>query len=199
MTHPTTRSLRHQRPKLNHQRERNIVDNKGFPTQPDISDAIHQLITQTPGKYDAMAKQLCPLSGTENALRNRVRQLAGQVVPLGMAVEMESISGRSDITEAMCKRAGGVFVKLPEVNDIGNDELLIKFNDLLVALGDFGRAHNEFTSDGILDRDETKRLKAKGYKAQSIIAEIVAVTVMLWGDAPVCGTEASGALTKRVE
>ncbi len=199
MTHPTTRSLRHQRPKLNHQRERNIVDNKDFPTQPDISDAIHQLITQTPGKYDAMAKQLCPLSGTENALRNRVRQLAGQVVPLGMAIEMESISGRSDITEAMCKRAGGVFVKLPEVNDIGNDELLIKFNDLLVALGDFGRAHNEFTSDGVLDSDETKRLKAKGYKAQSIIAEIVAVTVMLWGDAPVCGTEASGALTKRVE
>nr|MBX9498730.1 DNA-binding protein [Yersinia enterocolitica] len=87
------------------------MDNKDFPTQPDISDAIHQLITQTPGKYDAMAKQLCPLSGTENALRNRVRQLAGQVVPLGMAVEMESISGRSDITEAMCKRAGGVFVK----------------------------------------------------------------------------------------
>ncbi len=199
MTHPTTKSLRHPQLKLNHQREKNIVDNKDFPTQPDISDAIHQLITQTPGKYDAMAKQLCPLSGTENALRNRVRQLAGQVVPLGMAVEMESISGRSDITEAMCKRAGGVFVKLPEVNDIGNDELLIKFNDLLVALGDFGRAHNEFTSDGILDRDETKRLKAKGYKAQSIIAEIVAVTVMLWGDAPVCGTEASGALTKRVE
>ncbi|ELW7390681.1 DNA-binding protein [Yersinia enterocolitica] len=160
---------------------------------------MHQLITQTPGKYDAMAKQLCPLSGTENALRNRVRQLAGQFVPLGMAVEMESISGRSDITEAMCKRAGGVFVKLPEVNDIGNDELLIKFNDLLVALGDFGRAHNEFTSDGILDRDETKRLKAKGYIAQSIIAEIIAISVMLWGDASVCGTEASGALTKRVE
>ncbi|CQJ61550.1 Uncharacterised protein [Yersinia intermedia] len=199
MTHPTTRSLRHQPPELNHQRERNIVDNKDFPTQPDISDAIHQLITQTPGKYDAMAKQLCPLSGTENALRNRVRQLAGQVVPFGMAVEMESISGRSDITEAMCKRAGGVFVKLPEVNDIGNDELLIKFNDLLVALGDFGRAHNEFTADGVLDRNETKRLKAKGYKAQSIIAEIIAISVMLWGDAPVCGTEASGALTKRVE
>ncbi len=175
------------------------MDNKDFPTQPDISDAIHQLITQTPGKYDAMAKQLCPLSGTENALRNRVRQLAGQFVPLGMAVEMESISGRSDITEAMCKRAGGVFVKLPEVNDIGNDELLIKFNDLLVALGDFGRAHNEFTSDGILDRDETKRMKAKGYIAQSIIAEIIAISVMLWGDASVCGTEASGALTKRVE
>ncbi|HDL7635217.1 TPA: YmfL family putative regulatory protein [Yersinia enterocolitica] len=175
------------------------MDNKDFPTQPDISDAIHQLIIQTPGKYEGMAKTLDPKNGTDNALRNRVRQLAGQVVPLGMAVDMEFFSGRSDITEAMCKRAGGVFVKLPEVNDIGNDELLIKFNDLLVALGDFGRAHNQFTADGVLDSDETKRLKAKGYKAQSIIAEIVAVTVMLWGDAPVCGTEASGALTKRVE
>ncbi|HEC1648494.1 TPA: DNA-binding protein [Yersinia enterocolitica] len=175
------------------------MDNKDFPTQPDISDAIHQLITQTAGKYDAMAKQLCPLTGTENALRNRVRQLAGQVVPFGMAVEMESISGRSDITEAMCKRAGGVFVKLPEVNDIGNEELLIKFNELLVALGEFGRAHNKFTADGVLDREESKRLKAKGYRAQSIIAEIIVVSELLWGDASVCGTEASGALTKRVE
>ena len=120
-------------------------------------------------------------------------------MPLGMAITLEQISGRSDITEAMCKRAGGVFVKLPEVNDIGNEELLIKFNDLLVALGDFGRAHNEFTADGVLDSDETKRLRAKGYKAQSIIAEIVAVSVMLWGDAPECGSGASGALTKRVE
>lgn len=175
------------------------MDNKDFPTQPDISDAIHQLITQTPGKYDAMAKQLCPLSGTENALRNRVRQLAGQVVPFGMAVEMESISGRSDITEAMCKRAGGVFVKLPQVDETGNEELFIKFNELLSALGDFGRAHNQFTADGVLDRDESKRLKAKGYRAQSIIAEIIVVSEMLWGDASVCGTEASGALTKRVE
>lgn len=172
------------------------MDNKDFPTQPDISDAIHQLITQTPGKYEAMAKQLCPLSGTDNALRNRVRQLAGQVVPLGMAIEMESISGRSDITEAMCKRAGGVFVKLPDVREVGNEELLIKFNELLAALGDFGRAHNEFTADGILDRNESKRLKAKGYRAQSIIAEIIVVSELLWGDGPVCGTGPSGALTK---
>lgn len=172
------------------------MDNKDFPTQPDISDAIHQLITQTPGKYYAMAKQLCPLSGTENALRNRVRQLSGQVVPFGMAIEMESISGRSDITEAMCKRAGGVFVKLPEVSETDNEELLIKFNELLSALGDFGRAHNQFTADGILDRDESKRLKAKGYRAQSIIAEILVVTEMLWGDATDSRSVASGALTK---
>ncbi|AYD44779.1 YmfL family putative regulatory protein [Yersinia rochesterensis] len=177
------------------------MDNKDFPTQPDISDAIHQLITKMPGKYEAMAKQLDPVSGTENALRNRVRQLSGQFVPLGMAIEMEAISGRDDITRAMCKRAGGAFVKFPVMDEVGNEELLVMFNDLMGALGDFSRAHNEFTADGILDRDESKRLKAKGYRAQSLIAEIWVVTDMLLGegDAPVCGTEASGALTKRVE
>lgn len=76
------------------------MDNKDFPTQDDISDAIHRLITQFPGKAARWAVA-DPVAGTENALRNRVRQVSGQVVPLGMAVEMESISGRSDITEAM--------------------------------------------------------------------------------------------------
>lgn len=177
------------------------MDNRDFPTQDDISEAIHKLITLTPGKYSAMANQLDPLTGTENALRNRVRQIAGQVVPLGMAAEMESISGRTDITEAMCRRAGGVFVKLPEVGQVDNEELLIKFNELMAALGQFAQAHNEFTSDGVLDKSESKRLKAKGYRVQSLVAEIYAVTVMMFGevDAPDMRSRASVASIKRVE
>lgn len=177
------------------------MDNKDFPTQGDISDAIHKLITQFPGKYSAMAKELDPVAGTENALRNRVRQVSGQVVPLGMAVEMESISGRSDITEAMCKHAGGVFVKLPEIEQADNEELLIKFNELMSALGLFAKAHNEFTADGVLDNDESRKLKAKGYRVQSLVAEIYAVTVMMFGegDAQDMRSRASSASIKRVE
>ncbi|MDR3431075.1 MAG: YmfL family putative regulatory protein [Rouxiella aceris] len=158
------------------------MDNKNFPTQDDISDAIHQLITQTPGKYEAMAKNLDPVAGTENALRNRVRQIAGQVVPLGMAVEMEMYSGRSDITAAMCKRAGGVFVKLPDVQQMGNEELLMKFNELLSALGQFASTHNEITADGVLDKDEKNLMQTKGYRVQALVAEIMVVTEMLFGE-----------------
>ncbi|HHB1424432.1 TPA: YmfL family putative regulatory protein [Serratia odorifera] len=177
------------------------MDNKDFPTQDDISEAIHKLITLFPGKYTAMAKELDPVAGTENALRNRVRQVSGQVVPLGMAAEMESISGRSDITEAMCKRAGGVFVKLPEIEQVDNEELLIKFNELMSALGLFAKAHNEFTADGVLDNHESKKLKAKGYRIQSLVAEIYAVTVMMFGegDAQDMRSRASSASIKRVE
>jgi len=177
------------------------VDNRNFPTQPDISDAIHTLITHNPGKYAAMAKELDPVAGTENALRNRVRQLNGQVVPLGMAVEMEAISGRYEITQAMCRRAGGVFVKLPEIGEIGNEELLTKFNELYTSLGRFSSAFNEFTADGVLDKSESKRLRAKGYTVQSLIAEIWVITEMLLGegDDPDMRSGPSSALTKRVE
>jgi hypothetical protein len=162
--------------------------------------AMHKLITSTPGGYEAMAQQLSH-DGTHNALSNRVRQIGGQMVPFGMAIQLEAFSGRTDITEAMCKRAGGVFVKLPDVDQVGNEELLHKFNDLLAALGDFSRAHNEFTHDGVLDREESKRLRAKGYRAQSLIAEIWVISEMLWGegDAKSMQLLASGAKHSCVE
>lgn len=177
------------------------MDNKDFPTQDDISEAIHKLITLTPGKYGAMAKQLDPVTGTENALRNRVRQIGGQVVPLGMAIEMEAISGRTDITEAMCKRAGLVCFRLPNIEEVDNEDLLLRFNELMSALGGFSKAFNEFTADGVLDKNESKKFKAKGYRVQSLVAEIYAVTEMIFGegDATDMRSVASGASIKRVE
>lgn len=82
-----------------------------------------------------------------------------------------------------------------------NEELLVKFNELLSALGLFAKAHNEFTADGVLDSDESKKLKAKGYRIQSLVAEIYAVTVMMFGegDAQDMRSRASIASIKRVE
>src|SRR5471032_354379 len=161
---------------------------------------MHKLITSFPGGYGAMAQQLAH-DGTHNALCNRVRQVGGQMVPLGMALDMESISGRSDITEAMCRRNGGTFVKFPDIAEMGNEELLIKFNELLAALGQFAKAHNEFTADGVLDRDESKQMRVKGYRVQSLVAEIMVVTELLFGegDAPSVQLRASCASIKRVE
>ncbi|MCU1787491.1 DNA-binding protein [Pectobacterium polaris] len=157
------------------------MDNKNFTAPADITAAMHKLITEFAGGYEAMAQQLSH-DGTYNALSNRVRQVGGQMVPLGMAIQMESISGRTDITQAMCKRAGGVFVALPDIDQVDNEELLVKFNELLASLGIFARAHNEFTADGVLDRDETKRMRAKGYRVQCLVAEIMVVTEMLFGE-----------------
>lgn len=157
------------------------MDNRNFPTPLEITDAIHKLITAFPGKYPAMAKRLDPDSGTENALRNRVRQLNGQMVPLGMVLEMEAEANSNVITEAIAKYRGGVFVKLPEFDEFDNDELLKKFNELISGLGDFCRQHNQFTSDGVLDLKEKQSLKATSYDIQCRLSEIVVITEMIFG------------------
>lgn len=177
------------------------MDNKDFPTQPDISDAIHQLITQTPGKYEGMAKTLDPKNGTDNALRNRVRQLAGQVVPLGMAVDMEFFSGRSDITEAMCKRAGGLFFKLPRIDQIHDEELHERFLVFGAKYGELHQKFIEYTADGEIDHLEEVKFDQCVDELIQVIQGIRLLSKAVYkrGDAPVCGTEASGALTKRVE
>ncbi|QQN37875.1 DNA-binding protein (plasmid) [Rahnella aceris] len=176
------------------------MDNKNYPAPEDITTAMHKLITSFPGGYGAMSQRLAH-NGTHNALSNRVRQVGGQMVPFGMAIMMEQISGRSDITEAMCRINGGTFVKFPDIEEMGNEELLIKFNELLAALGQFAKAHNEFTSDGVLDRDESKRMRIKGYRVQSLVAEIMAVTELLFGEGDASGVQSRGVgdLTKRVE
>ncbi|MWP48565.1 YmfL family putative regulatory protein [Gilliamella sp. Lep-s21] len=158
------------------------MDNRNYPTPKEITDAIHQLITAFNGKYPEMAKRLDPTSGTENALRNRVRQLNGQMVPLGMILEMEAEANSNVITEAIAKYRGGVFVKLPEFSEFDNDDLLNKFNNLIAELGQFCRQHNEFTSDGILDKKEKKSLKATSYAIQCRLSEIIVITEMIFGN-----------------
>ena len=157
------------------------MDNRNYPTPKEITDAIHQLITSFDGKYPEMAKRLDPMSGTENSLRNRVRQLNGQMVPLGMILEMEAEANSNVITEAIAKCRGGVFVKLPEFNELNNDELLNKFNNLIADLGQFCRQHNEFTADGILDKKEKKSLKVTSYAIQFRLSEIIVITEMIFG------------------
>lgn len=158
------------------------MDNKNYPTPPEITDAIHKLITSFTGKYPAMANRLDPDSGTENALRNRVRQLNGQMVPLGMVLEMEAEANSNVITEAIAKYRGGVFVKLPEFDELDNDELLKKFNELMARLGDFCRQHNEFTADGVLDRNEKKSLSVISYDIQCLLSGILAITDLIYGE-----------------
>lgn len=159
------------------------MDNKKFPVPDDILDATHGLIRAYPGGYKEMAKRLDPESGTEHSLRNRVRKdKKDQQVTLGMMLEMEAEAESNVITEAIAKFQGGVFVKLPVLDEIDNEDLLKKFNNLINELGAFCKQHNEFTADGILDKKEKKALKTTAYTIQCRLSEIVAITEMIFGD-----------------
>jgi hypothetical protein len=141
--------------------------------------AIKKTITELPGGYAEAAEWL---GTTENALFNRLRTGGDQTFPLNWALVLQRAGGASHIADAVAHYSNGVFVKLPEIEQMGNEELLTKFNDLLSALGRFAHFHNESTADGVLDRDESKQMKAKGYRVQALVAEIMVVTEMLFGE-----------------
>ncbi len=94
---------------------------------------------------------------------------------------LQRAGGSNHIADAVAFDSNGVFVKLPVIEQTGNKELLFKFNELLSVLGRFARFHNESTSEGVLDGEETWRMKAKGYRVQAMVAEIMVVTEMLFG------------------
>lgn len=159
------------------------MDNRKFPIPDDIIDAVHRLIRSYPGGYAEMSKRLDPDSGTENSLRNRVRKDRNdQQVTLGMILEMEAEADSNVITEAIARHQNGVFVKLPDVDNVDNDDLLKKFNELIAELGEFCRRHNEYISDGIFDRNEKNMLSANAYSLQSKLTEIVQLTDLIFGE-----------------
>lgn len=159
------------------------MDNKKFPVPDDVLDAVHKLIRSYPGGYKEMAKRLDPETGTEHSLRNRVRKdRRDQQVTLGMILEMEAEANSNIITEAIAKYQNGVFVKLPDLSNFDNEEMLTKFNSLIFELGTFCRHHSEFTADGILDKNEKKSLRATAYTIQARLSEILAITEMLFSN-----------------
>ena len=157
--------------------------------------AIKKTITDLPGGYAEAAEWL---GTTENALFNRLRAEGDQIFPLGWAMVLQRASGSSHIADAIAFHTTGVFVKLPQIEQMGNEELLTKFNDLLSALGRFAQFHNESTADGVLDEEENRKMKAKGYRVQSLVAEIMVVTEMLFGEGDARECAAPGALACRI-
>lgn len=158
------------------------MSNANFKTPDDISNAIHSLISFYPGKYAGMAKHLDPVNGTDNALRNRVRQINGQLVPLGMILEMEAEANSNVITESIAKHQGCVLVKLPSVDHVDNSDLLKEFNELFAEIGEFCRKHNQYVADNVLDRAERKALKHAGYNIQAKISRLIALSIVIFGD-----------------
>lgn len=155
------------------------MDNKDYPTPPSITAAIKALVSYHPERYHGMALELDPATGTPDALNNRVRQVKGQMVPIGMAIAMEEIVQRHDFTEAICAMAGGVFVKAPSV-DVDNEDIGVKFNELVCKIGELAQRWKESTEDGVIDVWEKELLNKTGYELRKLVLEYLAISFQVY-------------------
>ncbi|AHK20350.1 MULTISPECIES: YmfL family putative regulatory protein [Yersinia pseudotuberculosis complex] len=162
--------------------------------------AIKKTITSLPGGYAEAAEWL---GVTQNAIFNRLRTDGDQIFPIGWVMVLEKAASNAYVTDAWSKERGGYHVPFVEV-DTDNEEIGIKLAELVGRLGDLVNAYRQYIIDGVVSQQEWHDLNDIAYAFRVTLMQFLTLVSRVYceperGDAPVCGTGASGALTKRVE
>jgi hypothetical protein len=88
---------------------------------------------------------------TPAALRNRIYEVKDRKLSEEKSLALQQLSETTHYADAIARASGGVFVKLPEA-ECENEDLMMKFNQLYVLLGNFSRDFDgALRNDGKID------------------------------------------------
>lgn len=149
----------------------------------DLRQARLKMIKAMQGGWDAMA---AALGMTRDALENRIYERKGQSVLTETDMQMQAFSQSTYFAEAVAAASGGTFVKLPHLDDVDNDSLLAKFNELHAKLGLLSQRFGEYTKDGELSHREKSDLSSIGDEVHKTMQELLTLTFRIYcrSDAP---------------
>jgi hypothetical protein len=151
-----------------------------------IKKSITDMIGAAGGWEDAAYK----LGMSISVLQNRVYGKKGSVLSIDHALSLQTISNTTLFAEAIALASGGTFVALPQITDedVTNEELLLKFQQLCEEFGRLGHRHREATEDGHVDAQERADLQAIADSMHRRIQELLAITFRIY-----CVSETDGA------
>ncbi|SAL59471.1 hypothetical protein AWB71_03288 [Caballeronia peredens] len=152
-----------------------------------LRNAYRDMARNHPDGWDGMARDL---GMSRAALESRVFEKKGQRMHVDTALEMQASSGSTLFAQAVAQISGGTFIALPALDedDLPNEELLVKFQQILEELGRLVTRHREVLEDGIVDEDEKRDLQAIADNMHRRIQELLAITFRIY-----CVDEAKGA------
>lgn len=143
----------------------------------NLRQAYLQMIRAMQGGWDAMAAA-CAM--TRDALENRIYERRGQSLLVETALQMQEFSQTTCFAEAIATRSGGVFLRLPALDEVGNEDLFAKFRELHAELGDLSAKFSEFTKDDELDSAECAKLSAIRDEIHKTMEELMALTFIVY-------------------
>ncbi|WP_428718563.1 YmfL family putative regulatory protein [Undibacterium curvum] len=135
------------------------------------------MIGAYPGGWDAMAGAL---GMTRDALSNRIYERKGQGILVQTAMEMQEFSGTTIFAAGIAAMSSGTFVKLPDVDHIGNEEITGKFHEIFEEMGKLSANFREFTSDGVIDPGEQESLNDLIDRMHRTMDELRALTFKVY-------------------
>ena len=119
---------------------------------------------------------------TPTQFHNRRYGLRNQCFEEEHYLAMQSLSGSSLYAEHIARLSGGVFVPLPEVVEVDNDELLTRQLELAEEVGALARLMKESIADGSINAMERAALYGEASKLFRMAHELVGVAVLVYGE-----------------
>lgn len=136
-----------------------------------------KMIRAFPGGWAAMAAA-CALS--KDALENRIYERKGQTVTVELAELMQSLSSTTFFAEGVARDAGGVFMLLPEAQDVGNDELLSEWNKVYARIGELSAKFSAAISDNDISKTEKADLREVSQQIHAEIEKLMALAFSVY-------------------
>ena len=113
-------------------------------------------------------------------LKNQLYQQKGMQVSTERALLIQEFTGRTDFAEAVAHQSGGVFVKMPEHDNLVRADINETFMETTKNIGLLIQEFVEAIEDGELDDIEHRRLEARKDKACSNLALAIHMIVEVY-------------------
>ena len=134
--------------------------------------SVRKTIAALPGGYAEAADWL---DVTENALFNRLRADGDQIFPLGWAMVLQRAGGTHFIADAVAQSANGVFVSLPDVEDVDNADINQRLLEVIEQIGSYSKQIRSAIEDGVVEPHEKTAINDELYLSISKLQEHAAL------------------------
>ncbi|GGY03666.1 YmfL family putative regulatory protein [Paludibacterium paludis] len=142
-----------------------------------IIGSLRMMARAMNGGWKGMAEAL---DTTVLKLQNRVYCRKGQEPTVSLALRMQQASETTYFAEAVAVASGGIFVRMPAVEDLGNEEIQEKFLELLETVGEHVRAYREVTADDEINDQERRRLEGIAHSICQLVTNINWLTFRIY-------------------
>ena len=136
---------------------------------------------RTAGSFEGGMEALSLAMGMgANGLRNRIYGLKGQSLSMESGQIMQAMTKTTFIAEAMAIDAGGVFIKLPDIDSIDRDDLHEQLMRLHADIGELSTDYFNATRDNEIDQVEKRRLTERRNKVCKSLHEWLALSFSIY-------------------
>ncbi|MBC3811348.1 YmfL family putative regulatory protein [Undibacterium aquatile] len=143
----------------------------------NLRQAYISMIRAFPGGWDAMCGAL---GMSRDQLENRIYERRGQELGAETALLMQEFSGTKLFAESVASASSGRFMHLPDLGDIYDEDISLKFHELYAELGALSVQFQAAIKDGKIDKRERENLNAIVDRMHRIMDELRALTFRVY-------------------